>query len=120
MSAAISRIPTIRMEIPTVSAARTATTVLRSATGAPGDATSLLVQHDRDEPAIEERDRGERKAAEHEHDPEVAARDGQDRAEEELEEADVEPVRARDQHDAEGDAGVEDERERLIAARPAP
>ena len=86
----------------------------------PGHATSLLVQHDRDEPAIQECDRGERKAAEHEHDPEVATRDGQDRAEEELEEADVEPVRARDQHDAKGDAGVEDERERLIAARPAP
>ena len=56
---------------------------------------------------------------EHEHRPEVVARHGEDRAEEELEEVDVERAGLRDEHDACGDAGVEDERERLVARRSA-
>ena len=113
------RIPTIRIEIPTVSAARTATTVLSERDRSARDAASLLVEHDRDEAPVEERDRGQRDAAEREHDPEVVPGHGEDRAEEELEEPDVEAVRARDEDDAERDPGVEDERERLVAGRPA-
>ena len=48
------------------------------------------------------------------------ARHGEDRAEEVLEEVDVQRAGLRDEHDAERDAGVEDERERLVAGRSAP
>ena len=90
---------------------------LSSADGHAGDAASLLVEHDADEPAVEDADRGERRDAEREDDPEVAPGHREDRAEQELEEPDVEPVGGRDEHDAECDAGVEDERERLVAGR---
>ena len=90
ISAAISRIPTMRIEIATVSAASTATVDVHQPDPDAGDAAALLVEHRADEPAIEDRDRGERAEPEDEHDPEIAPRDGQDRAEEELEEVDVE------------------------------
>ena len=47
----------------------------------------------------------------------VAARDRQDRAEEVREEVRVQRAGRRDQHDTAGDAGVEDDRERLVAGR---
>ena len=49
----------MRIETATVSAASTATTTLRHATGHAGDARALLVEHDADESAVEEADRRE-------------------------------------------------------------
>ena len=84
------------------------------------DAAALLVEHRGDEAAEQDGDRRERAEPEHEHRPEIVARDGEDRAEQELEEVDVEGARARDEHDPRGDAGVEDERQRLVARGAAP
>ena len=58
--------------------------------------------------------------AERDDDPEVVPRHGEDRAEEELEQPDVEAAGARDEHHPERDSGVEDERERLVARGAAP
>ena len=84
------------------------------------DAAALLVEHRRDEAAEQYGDRRERAEPEHEHRPEVVARDREDRAEQELEQVDVESTRTRDENDARGDAGVEDERESLVARGAAP
>ena len=61
----------------------------------------------------------ERARPEHEHDPEVGARHGQDRAEQKLEEVHVERSGAGDEYDPGGDAGIEDEREGLVARSAA-
>ena len=59
ISAAISRIPTIRIETATVSAASTASDDVEARDRHAGDARALLVEHDADEAAVEERDRRE-------------------------------------------------------------
>ncbi len=83
------------------------------------DPASLLVEDDADQAAIEKRDRRQRHAPEREHHPQVVAGHREDRSEEVLEQAYVESVRARDEHDAERDPGVEDDRQRLITGRAA-
>jgi hypothetical protein len=82
------------------------------------DARALLVEHRRDERPEQERDHPERRAAEHGDEGEVGPRDGQDRAEQEREEIDVERSGSRDEHDAGRDPRVEDERESLVARGP--
>ena len=64
MSAAMSRIPTIRIETPIVTPARPATTTFSRADRHPGDARSLLVEDDPGERAVEQRDHGEPRRAE--------------------------------------------------------
>ena len=86
--------PTIRIEIPIVSAASTATVRVHQADRDSGNAAPLLVEHDAHETRDRGSERGERRNAECEHDPEIAPRHGEDRAEQVLEEPDVEPVGA--------------------------
>ena len=117
ISAAIRRMPTIRIETATVVAASTARTTFRNATGTPGDARALLVERDRGERAVEERDRRQPADPQGRDECEVGAGRRQDRAEEKAEEVDVERAGHRDQDDAGRDARVEDERERLVAGR---
>ena len=120
ISAAISRIPTIRIETATVVAASTASTTLRNGDGDSGDARALLVERDAGKRAVQKRDRPEPGDPERRHEREVGAGGRQDRAEEEAEEIDVQRAGHRDQDDAGGDARVEDERERLVAGRVLP
>ena len=84
-----------------------------------GDASSLLVDDDRRERAVEHRDHHQTDRAERRNEREVAARDGEDRPEQVLEEVDVERADRRDEHDPCRDPRVEDERERLVARGPA-
>ena len=120
ISAAISRIPTIRIETATVVAASTASTTLRKATGTPAtrapSSSSATPASARYRSAIVAEPGDPQRRDERE----VGAGRRQDRAEEEAEEVDVERAGHRDQDDAGGDARVEDERERLVAGGVLP
>ncbi len=96
------------------------TTAFSSPTLNTGDPATLLVDHRSDQAAIQQPDDGQRGEPERENDPQVVERHGQDRAEQELEQVDVQPARARHEHHPECDSRVEHERERLVAGCPAP
>ena len=116
ISAAISRIPTILIEIATVRAASTATVMFISQTRTPTTRLPSASRTDPTRPRYEDRDRRQTRGPEDEHNPEIAPGHGEDRSEEELEQVHIEPTCTRDEHDPERDAGVEDQCERLIAA----
>ena len=120
ISAAISRIPTMRIETAIVTAASATVERVQRGDREPCDTCALLVDDDRDERPVEQRDHGERAGAERGDHGEVAAGHGEDRAEEELEEVHVERARGRHEHDAARDPRVEDQRERLVARGSAP
>ena len=120
ISAAISRMPTTRIESAIVTAASAAVSALRAATGSPATRAPSSSTTTATSGAVEQRDQRERGGAERRDHDEVGARHRQDRAEQELEEVDVERARGRHEHDAARDPRVEDERERLVARRPAP
>ncbi len=82
------------------------------------DAGAFLVDHHADEWAIEKAYGRQPHCSEGCDQREIRPRDGQDRAEQVLEEIDVEGARAGDEHDTERNARIEDERERLVAGRP--
>ena len=109
----------MRIESAIVSAARIATTPLSSETGSPETRAASSSSETAKQAAQQYGDRGERGEPERRDHDEVAARHGQDRAEEVLEQVHVERARRRDEHDACGDPGVEDDRERLVARRAA-
>ncbi len=115
MSAATRRMPTTRIDSATVTAVSAASATFRLPIGHARDACSLFVDHDCGERAVEERDGREPEPAEQRDRHEIAARDGEDRAEEVLEEVDVQRTGLGDEDDAERDPRIEDERERLVA-----
>ena len=115
--AATSRTPTIRIDSATVVAASTATRHVEPVDRKSLHARALLVERHARESPVRERDRTERERAERGDDGEIAARDGEDRAEQVLEQVDVERAGARDEHDTERDPRVEDEGERLVTGR---
>ena len=120
ISAAISRMPTTRIESAIVTAASATVSEFSADDREPGDACAFLVHDDGDERPVEQRDHCQRAGAERGDHGEVAARHRQDRAEEELEEVHVQRARRRHEHDAARDAGVEDQRERLVTRSSAP
>ena len=120
ISAAIRRMPTIRIESAIVSAAsivdrRRSAAAPAAPTRAPTPRRARPRAAPRSSTAITA---SEPSPSDRDHD-EVAARHRQDRAEEVLEEVHVERAGRRDEHDARRDPGVEDDRERLVAGRAA-
>ena len=120
MSAATSRIPTTRIESATVTAASAASATFSGRDRYPGDARPLLVDHDTRQWPVENRDRGEADRPEDGDEPQVVRRDGENRAEEVLEQTDVQRTGLGDEHDPQRDSGVEDEGERLISRGATP
>ncbi len=84
-----------------------------------GDTCAFLVDHDPGERSIEDGHDAEPDSAERRDERQIRARDGQDRAEEVLEEIDVQRTSGRDENHPERDARVEDERKGLITCGPA-
>ena len=89
MSAATSRIPTTRIESATVTAASAAIATLSALIGTARDAGPFLVDRDRRERTVQERDCRQPHPPEHGDDGDVGAGDGQDRAEQVLEQIHV-------------------------------
>ena len=118
MSAAMRRMPTICIESPIVRPASPATSTFSARHRDAGDAA----RPPRRRPRRRAPGRGGAIAASPARPrtattTQVLARDGEDRAEEEREEVDVEGARRGREHDARREARVEEERERLVADR---
>ena len=105
----------MRIETPIVSAASIETSAFSSGTGRPATRAPSSSSATATSARISTRDREQRAQPEHGDHDEVAARDGQDRAEQVREQIRVQRACRRDEHDAAGDARVEDDRERLVA-----